>query len=350
MNIQKYLFKTLLILAIIVGSVACSSNQKREIEDNSDSQTTQTDGKKRKYFPPTSETSVKGEIHIAADETFQPIIRNLVDTYQNTYQNAIINVHYMSGEEAIQSMLENDSIRLVISTRQLSKEEAAALKAQGTSGKPQKLATDAVALVVNSTNKDSVFTMAQLKGILTGEITSWDQINKDSKLGKIQLFFDKPGSSTYQFLRDTLLEGQAPVGFFPDTAKGTPAGLAGVRAEVINRPNAIGVIGLAWISDSDSQRAVGFKKDLIVCKLENPKAPNICQDYGVAYQPYQGLMKLRCYPLNRSVYAISRETRRGLLGGGFINFMIRPETGQRLILKAGLVPAFGVPRIVQFPN
>jgi phosphate transport system substrate-binding protein len=349
MNNLTYIFKTLLILAIFVGFVACSVDHSKNNEDSGETQTIQPDGKK-KYFPPTSETSVKGEIHISADETFQPIIRNLVDTYQSAYPQALIHVHYMSGEEAIQSMLENDSIRMVIATRELTKGESATLKAQGTSAKIQKLATDAVALVVNQTNKDSVLTFDQIKGILTGEITSWKQINKNSPLGDIQLFFDKPGSSTYQYLRDTLLDGRSPIGFFPDTTKNIPAGLAGVRAEVINRPNAIGVIGLAWISDSDSQRAVGFKQELIVCKIENPYAPNICRDYGTAYQPYQGLMKLKCYPLNRSVFSISRETRPGLLGGGFINFMIRPETGQRQILKSGLVPAFGVPRIIQFPN
>lgn len=349
MNISKNVIRILLILAISAGLVACNADQTGERVDSQGNQTAQPTGKKN-YFPPASETTIDGEIHISADETFQPIIRNLVDTYESTYPKARINVHYMSGEEAIQAMLENDSIRMVIATRELTREESAVLKAQGTSGKQQKLATDAVALVVNKTNKDSVFTLDQIKGILTGEITSWKQINKDSPLGDIQLFFDKPGSSTYQYLRDTLLEGQSPIGFFPDTTQGTPAGLAGVRSEVINRSNAIGVIGLAWISDSDSQRAVGFKRDLIVCKIENPYAPNICLDYGVAYQPYQGLMKLKCYPLNRSVFAISRETRKGLMGGGFINFAIRPETGQRQILKAGLVPAFGVPRIIQFPN
>ncbi len=352
MNIQKNLRTAFFILAIFAGLVACSDKTIEESDAGGDAQSAQTAGDK-KYLAPRSETSISGEIHIAADETFQPIIRSMIDTYQNKYPQAIIHVHYMSGEEAIQAMVENDSIRMVIATRQLADDEEASLKAQGTSGKTQKLATDAIALVINKTNKDSVFTLDQLKGILAGEITSWKQINKNSPLGEIQLFFDKPGSSTYQYLRDSLLKGQSPVGFFPDTtnkSRKIPAGLAGVRAEVLSRPNAIGVIGLAWISDSDSQRAVGFKKDMVVCKIENPYASKNCRSYGVAFQPYQGLMKLKCYPLNRSVYAISRETRKGLVGGGFINFMIRPETGQRLILKAGLVPAFGVPRIVQFPN
>jgi phosphate transport system substrate-binding protein len=327
-------------LSLIFG--ACSSPAGGTEQTEKDSTYTEN------YIPPTSETPIKGEIYIAADESFQPIVESLVDTYQNLYQEAVINVMYLPGEEAIQAMVDNDSIRLVVSARDLSPEEKSSLKSQGTSAKPSSLATDAVALVINKTNRDSILTLDQVKGILTGEIKSWKEINPSSPLDDISVVFDHAGSSTYQYFRDSMLRGQSIQPAKVYAAGSNPAVVEYISDE--KHRGAIGIIGLGWISDSDSQRAIGFRKNLIVCKLENPTAADICRNYGIYHQPYQGLIKLKCYPLTREVFVISRETRRGLLGGGLINFMIRPEKGQRIILKSGLVPAFGVPRIVQFPS
>ena len=68
-------------------------------------------------------------------------------------------------------------------------------------------------------------------------------------------------------------------------------------------------------------------------------------------KPYQGnvaLWRLRrppYYPLCRELYVISREGRTGL-GTGFASF-VAGDNGQRIFLKAGLVPATVPVRLVQ---
>ena len=63
------------------------------------------------------------------------------------------------------------------------------------------------------------------------------------------------------------------------------------------------------------------------------------------YQPYQAYLATKQYSLIRSVYTISREPRAGL-ATGFASF-IMSDKGQKIFLKAGLMPANAPVRIIQ---
>ena len=60
----------------------------------------------------------------------------------------------------------------------------------------KELAYDALALVINKENPDSIITIAQFKKILTGEITTWKELYPDSPYDTIRVAFDHPTSST----------------------------------------------------------------------------------------------------------------------------------------------------------
>jgi phosphate transport system substrate-binding protein len=64
-----------------------------------------------------------------------------------------------------------------------------------------------------------------------------------------------------------------------------------------------------------------------------------------AYQPYQAYVAQNLYPLIREVVIVSREARTGL-GSGFFTYVAN-DKGQRVVLKAGLVPATMPVRIVE---
>ncbi|MFK7971617.1 MAG: PstS family phosphate ABC transporter substrate-binding protein [Bacteroidia bacterium] len=291
-----------------------------------------------------SETQQKGEIYIAADETFRPIVETMVDVFENTYVEAKINVLYMPGEEAIQAMLSTDSIRLVICTRELERSERARLREQKTSPKVMELGQDAIALITHPSNPVKKLTAAQLRDVLSGKIARWNELDPQGADKAITLVFDNSQSSTVRFLKDNFMEGVQPKGY----QQGDNPSVIQYVADPKNEA-ALGVIGLAWISDSDSQQATGFLEDINLLSLENEEDCPYNKKYGEFMQPYQGPIKAGCYRLTRDLYAIHRETRNGL-GTGFAWWMISPETGQRIILKAGLVPAMNVTRKVQFPE
>lgn len=287
-----------------------------------------------------NETAISGDIRIAVDETYRPLMEDMITVFESHYPKAKIRVQYMPGEKAYEMLLRSDTLRLVVGSRRLLPEEENILFDQQTSAKTTRMALDAIALVVHPQNPDSVFSFQQLTDLLTGKLTKWKEINPRSALGDIRLVFDQPYSSTVQWLQDSLLKGQQVKGF-------VQGDIEGVVQYVASNPEAIGVLGFPWISDKDSESAQQLRRKISVCKLENI-SPD-CAFRQKFFQPYQGFLKAGCYPMARSMYVVSREPRFGL-GAGLVTFMADDATGQRIILKAGLVPAFAVPRVVNFPS
>lgn len=106
-------------------------------------------------------------------------------------------------------------------------------------------------------------------------------------------------------------------------------------------PGAIGVIGVSWISrqetDSSNTRFDHRIRVMAVSKQEHATAEN-------SVKPYQAYIALGEYPLRRDVYALLTDPRSGL-ASGFTSFLTS-DRGQRIILRAGLVPATQPLRIV----
>jgi phosphate transport system substrate-binding protein len=68
-------------------------------------------------------------------------------------------------------------------------------------------------------------------------------------------------------------------------------------------------------------------------------------DEAPTMKPFQAYVALKQYPLWRNVQITLREPRVGL-GTGFASF-VASDSGQRIVLKSGLVPATAPVRIVE---
>ena len=290
--------------------------------------------------PETSrDTSTTGTISISVDETFQPIIESQVSTFEGIYKYANINDHYKT-EGAVFNDLLDDSTRIAIVSRKLTANEKAVFDQRKLTPRYTKIAIDAVALIVNSKNQDTLLTMNQVRDIFTGKIANWSQINSASKLKDIAIVFDNNNSSTARYMRDTLMAGQPlPAG---TSASNSHAALIDYVAK---NENAIGVIGVNWISDRDDTTSLNFLGKIKVVGLSSEENPITTDSY---YQPYQAYIAQGEYPLRRFLYIISTEGRAGL-GTGFASY-VASDKGQRIILKSGLVPATMPVRIVGFNN
>jgi phosphate transport system substrate-binding protein len=123
---------------------------------------------------------------------------------------------------------------------------------------------------------------------------------------------------------------------------------ANTNDEVLNyvekNINAIGVISVNWISENTDSTSNNFLSRVRVLGLTSEFDPEGL-DY---YRPYPAYIADGSYPFTRKIYMITRETFSGL-GSGFISFVTH-EKGQRIILKAGLVPATMPVRLVQMKS
>jgi phosphate transport system substrate-binding protein len=285
------------------------------------------------------DTPTTGSITLSVDESFQPIIDSQVSTFEGIYKYAKLNPSYLPEGQVIKSLLE-DSTKVAVLSRELNKEENAVFEKRKIIPRATKIAIDAVALIVNRNNKDTLLTVDELKSIFSGKVKSWKELDKDSKLGNITIVFDNNSSSTAHYIRDSLLAGKA----LPENTFASNSHEALI--DYVNQnENAIGVIGVNWISDFDDSAVIGFMKKIKVVGVSKETNP---EDKGSYFQPYQAYIAQGEYPLRRYLYIISTEGRTGL-GTGFASY-VAGDKGQRIILKSGLVPATMPVRVVGLRN
>lgn len=288
------------------------------------------------FKKPYSDTPTSGIVKITCDETLQPLVDSEKDTFMGLYKYANLNINHKSESDCFIDLI-NDSCKVIISSRKLNEKENAYFKSRNLIPVTTKIAFDAIAIIVNKENTDSLLSTKQLTSILSGEYTDWGQLFPKSNLGKINIVFDNNGSSNVRYLRETLLkEKNLSTNCF--ASESNPAVIKYVK----ENKNAIGIIGVSWISDfesKDSQQFLSAIKVLDLTTAENPIYPD---DY---YKPYQAYIALNQYPLIREIYMINREGRAGL-GTGFVSF-VAGDAGQRIVRMAGLLPATMPVRLIK---
>ena len=278
-----------------------------------------------------TDTPTSGEVNIVVDESFQQLFDNEIYTFQSLYVNAKVHAKYLPENEAIPGLL-NDSCKVIVLCRDLTSNERLRFKQANIYPVSTKIAEDAVAFIVNNENADTIMTVEKMKAILFGNDTLWRQVNSPSPLGKINIVFDNNGSANIRYIEDTVLHGKA----FSKNAfavKSNPE----VIDYVSKHKNALGVLSVNWISDRDDTLTLSFlKKIKVIGFVKEPSS--------IIVKPYQAYIKTKDYPFTRNVYMINRQTRAGL-GTGFVSF-VAGEKGQRIILKAGIIPGIDPERLV----
>lgn len=281
-----------------------------------------------------TDTYTAGVIKIAVDESFRPIIQEELDVFEAQFVQAGIVPQYTNEVDAINNLLK-DSVRLAIVTRALSVNEENSLKSRKFSPRYYKLATDAIALIINTENRDSLICVSDLRKILTGEYKMWNEIFPNSKLEKINVVFDNPNSSTVRFAIDSICNGK-PLS--------TELSAQKTNSEVVDyvskTPNSIGIIGVNWLGNRKDTSNLSFKNDVRVMSVSNESFATVEN----SYKPFQAYLFYGYYPLTRSVYIILNDPRGGLPSG--LTSFLTSDRGQRIILKSGLVPATQPIRIV----
>lgn len=293
-------------------------------------------------------TSTSGTTTMVCDNSFENIFKQEVDVFEYQYPDAHILVRYGTQAEAFDSLFSMNT-RSIVASRDLTPEEKKALKAKykkergaNVNVRSAKIAVDAIAFIVNPKNNVEKLTVNELSDILSGETSEWNEL-QPSERGKIKVVVDQSGSSLATYLSDSLLQGR-PLGATVFAAGSIPA----VFDAVENNPDAIGVLGVSWIS-SDMESADISREELANSVLnDNPvNGATLTQRVKVlkvyrpgearAYKPYQQYIFDGSYPLYRQVYMITTASSSNV-AGGFYSFVTGP-IGQKIIMKTGILPA-----------
>lgn len=269
------------------------------------------------------ESPTAGNISICVDESFKLLFDTQVYTFETLYLDAKITPIYKPEADVLDAFLK-DSVQTVVLTKDLSQEQRDKLLQDHFVVKTTKIAQDALALIINPGNNDSLMLVDQLAGLFRGKITSWKQINPKSDGSDISVVFDNNKSGNVRYFREKFdLKGDFPANFFAVNSNEE------VLKYVEKNRNALGIISVNWISDRNDSVSNRFLKSVRVVEVGTDP-----QSY---YRPYQAYIADGSYPLCREVFMLNRETFTGL-GTGFVNF-VAGDQGQRMVLRSGLVPS-----------
>jgi len=283
----------------------------------------------------TDETPTRGNIKIGVDDSYKLLMDTEIFTFTSIYHYAHITPVYMTELEILDAFMK-DSLRTIITSRPMTKEETDYLASRQVVIRTTHFANDAIAFITNKENPDTMIKYSAIKGIFEGKIDSWKTVNKKSGLDKIKVVFDNEKSGNVRFVAEKLeLSNKLP----------SYCLAANSNEEVVKyvetHPNAIGILSVNWISDRQDSVSHSFLKKINVLALTNELDP----DGNEYYRPYQGFVADKSYPFIRKVYISCRETFAGL-GSGFASF-VAGDVGQRIILKSGMVPATMPVRLIQ---
>lgn len=306
----KKTFNILVGLTLILGLTACKQDKPKNSR---------------------TDTYSSGAIEFVSDESFSPIINEEMDVFHHMYPDAKVTPKYTNEFEAM-NMLMNEKTCLAIVTRRFTDAEFQNLKDRKFLPYILPLAYDGLAFIVHNSNPDTLITVNEIRKILKGEATKWNDIYPESKLGDFDVVFDNPKSSTVHFCVDSILDG-TPINSPHITAVNKSAE---VIDYVSNHKNAIGVIGSNWLNDKRDTTNVTFKKNIRVMSVSR-------MDKATKYnswKPYQYYLWNGNYPLIRTIYALLNDPINGL-PWGFAQFIASPRQGQLIIFKSGLLPVAG---------
>ena len=264
----------------------------------------------------TKDTIIEGKATMLVDETLKPIIEDQVQVFESQY-DAKITIEAKSEAEVIQALVKDNS-KIAILSRKLNEDEINYFEKKKIFPRTTPFAKDAIALIVNKNNKDTLITLEDIRNLMKGV-----------KLPNFKgLVFDNPNSSTANyFCKLAGLKSLPTEGVFSFKTNNE------VIQYVAQNNGMIGVVGINYIFEPSKEVRENLDKTYIVSVLN----PNDNQYYA----PTQNNIATAQYPLVRDLFVVNCQGYSGL-GMGFASF-VSGEIGQRIILKSGLVPE-------QFPS
>ena len=292
----------------------------------------------------------EGSATMYCDDGFRNILQEEIEVFEYQYPNSAIIPYYVDEQTAMDSLLE-DKTQLVVTTHELTTDQIKYLKDKYRRIARQTcIAVDAVALIVNKDNPVSTLTLSDIKDIVSGKISKWNQLAVPDDVS-IRLVFDNQGSSTVSYMREKFLGENGKVSDNPNAF--AQKDNAEVFDIVKKDKNAIGIISVSWLGADLSEAkkvpvdkrmadyavendtiATNLTTEVKILKVANPVEEN---DYStVAYMPYQAYINSGEYPLFRKVYMISTATKSSVLNS-FYEFS-RGFIGQKIISKTGILP------------
>ncbi|MBC7081832.1 MAG: phosphate ABC transporter substrate-binding protein [Thermoplasmatales archaeon] len=241
----------------------------------------------------------KTSISIAGSTTVLPIAQKCAERYMQLHPDAEIIVSGGGSSMGIKNVGDG-IVDIGMASRDLKESEKTAYPGLV----KHTIALDGIAIIVHPSNPLIELTSEQLKGIYNGTYNRWENFGWS---GEIVAIGRDTASGTGEFFWEHIMKKEN----FTSSMLALPSNGA-VHDKVASTPNAIGFVGIGYISE----KIKALKLDGIEPDIKNVKSKN--------------------YPLARELYLFTRGEASGLIKE-FIDFILSEE-GRKIVEEEGFIP------------
>ncbi len=250
-----------------------------------------------------------GTITVKGSDTMVILGQRWAEEYMKKNPSTVIQVTGGGSGTGISALI-NGTTDVCESSRSMKDAEKEKLRDRyNTTGVEVPVARDGLAVYVSASNPINEISMADLKAIFTGKVTSWKELGGPDS--KIIVYSRENSSGTYVFFKEHVLGGAD----FTPRAQTMP-GTAAVVNAVAKEKFGIGYGGAAY--------AKGIK----VLKVKGAS--------GAAIEPTKATVMNGTYPLARPLFFYLRNKPSGDIKS-FTDWVLSPE-GQAIVEKVGYYP------------
>ena len=270
---------TALLISMVGGVVAGCGNSEDKPEGNSSEAVT---------------------ISISGSTSVGPLMEKVAEKYEGANSNVSIEINQVGSSAGIKDAI-NGVSEIGMSSRELKAEEESQVKSNV-------IAYDGIAIITNKNNQIKNITLDQIKGIYTGQITNWNQID-GGKDAPIVVVSREEGSGT----RDAF---QEIVGYKSEELKADAMisnGNGGVKESVASNENAVGFVSFEYLDDKVN-----------IANVEN-------------VEPKADLVKSGEYKISRPFLLVNKDGELSEDGQKLIDFILSDE-GQTIVKENKLIP------------
>lgn len=258
----------------------------------------------------TAETAGR-TLRIAGSDTMRILAERWGEAFSETSPGVEVSVEGGGSGRGIAALL-NGATDLANASRPMrEREKVLLIQGQSKTAREVPVALDALAVFVHPDNPVRALSIAQLRGIYTGEITRWDEVGGTDRA--IEVYNRDEASGTYAYFQDHVLEGAS----YTESAR-VIAETATIIEAVEGDPGGIGYGGIAYVEKGVNALAVS------------------AADGGEPVPPTPEAAVSGRYPLSRILYVYGAGPP-GDLVGAYLDF-VRSEAGERIVEEVGYYP------------
>ena len=255
--------------------------------------------------------SVIAGLVIKGSDTMATLGQNWAEAYTKSHPGAEISVQGGGSGTGIAALIAG-SCDVCQSSRSIQEKEIDKCRERNIFPVATTVALDGLAVAVNAANPVKSLTLAQIKGIYTGQITNWNQVGGDDL--KIVVLSRENSSGTYVYFQEKVLQNAR----YANTALMMPTTKA-IQAELSNNARAIGYGGEAYFKNKTSVK--------VLTVAEKTGATPV--------YPSDDNVRSKKYPISRPLFFYTNGKPAGKIKD-FVNFCLS-EDGQNIAEKVGYV-------------